>query len=659
MNSQYYAIIDNIIVPEIEGDITWELNSATTFNLTIPAHYIDPLNIVGKDVLIFWNQKLIVDGFVDKTPEIDFKNDKVATANISCLGGLGFLSRIRAKPNTQYTKGSVAYSDILRDLLRFFQEQNYFGLIKKDVSIYYNNSSVDLEAFILNSFYESTSIPGSPLSESIPTDIDLSNKDTLFGQIKFLLETYLPGHFIRYHIIYDANLDENNIFLGSGNAKNYAAYDLVFPKSLPLIVSNEILVGEQRAILEIGNFLREDVVDINGETNSFENGKMRVAKEGENLFDIKLNFNSSDIYDTVEPYAVINDYVFTVNFALDNPILTYNNPDQTKDRLFELLEDYPITYFPNSHKLVNTPNNEISWCVVNKNLNVHKSIRKKFDIDFQVSSPPTDEEKSFVGYLLYLKTVDFLRQSENILNISGKMILQNNNPQEGDSFVFYFNERSSYVTQKQLNISDNKTLLDVNGLKVRLNSVKHKIGDIQYKNNAPKIVYEFDSSETAQIPTSLYDSELELYKQIKQEERAITYNASYVYSNPYTFLSPINPASAANATIFSPTDAFEITFTIKPGSSVPAGATELYPYIAFFENNFYDTIINVPGYRISNGIEYYIEYVDPIPKTSGLNQFTIRITSRQIVPTVTNWDWNAYGRSRMQDDQIFCFFYYL
>lgn len=147
-----YIRFQNRDIRVISSKVSWQLNAATDFDISIPLQDLPDLRRARmRPIELYHRGALFLDGFITDSPAVEINSDSVLVAKLNGFGELGWLTRWRAKADSHYQNTAVL--DIIEDLLLATNGEWELG----DIS-----TMVD------------------PLIE---TTIDLREKEELFAQI--------------------------------------------------------------------------------------------------------------------------------------------------------------------------------------------------------------------------------------------------------------------------------------------------------------------------------------------------------------------------------------------------------------------------------------------------------------------------------------------
>lgn len=149
---------------EIEScQVSWYLDAADTFDVSLIASALDWKTARGKAISLISNGRVLISGFIDKRPRLQQRDGSPLMANLTCMGELGRLAQYRAVTTAHYQ--NVAVLVILNELAASSGAW--------EVQL---NNMVDAGA---------------------NTTVDLRSKETLFGQVMETIKS-VPQLHIRY-----------------------------------------------------------------------------------------------------------------------------------------------------------------------------------------------------------------------------------------------------------------------------------------------------------------------------------------------------------------------------------------------------------------------------------------------------------------------------
>lgn len=585
MNGFYYAILGGTIIPQISGTIQWDVKDAPKAELELPAVYLPDSSLVGELIQVYWYGRMMFVGAVNKPPAIDFDGNNTKIAKIQCIGGHGGLSFLRAYPKAIYSDALIA--DILDDLETNFE--------------FYDTSD---EFFVTKEYPTQTVLEG---------DYDFSGAETRLSQLRQLAET-LNANAYPTEAYVPSRAESSSYFrINSTFVEEPVEYDFL-KAHYPLFA----YYNKFTSSIDLERFSDSDsrvsigfqgrVLDGVSPTSTAFNKRFPIQLiEGENYFDVEFSDSSEDVYYAVEAYGVIGDEIITLNYALGD----YRTHE------IGFLDQYPID------RPFDLETDDEIWLCYNTNIpEIAKTIRKKFSLNSQLSTVPTAQELTLAGYELYLKTIQFLDQSNSFKRFTGSAFLLNNIIYPGQPARIYLKTRQDYNFSPTLNrVQEVEVDRNVDDF-VFITSVTHEIGEMVRHNGHDMLVWKIEASQNNSLSSSSYDSELELFEKTKQSESGID---TTLIVGTYEATVNLDGTLSADATIFNPNDAksFSITSPAPPGGSV-----SVFAYAVIEDEGAFEDL----------GVEVYMEYT--ISGTPG-DPITGKITVRDIGETTYIWDATA------------------
>lgn len=156
-----YARINNVDYDIIDGNINFELDAISEFDVTIRLRDIKYITLLYTPIEIYYDGNLLISGYVDKRPVVKVTDKNALTVNLNCVNELGRLACTKARRNRHYQNQTL--SVILADLIAV------------------------VPGWVLDTTTLTTG------SETLT--IDLRSKETLFAQITEVITSVPDTHF--------------------------------------------------------------------------------------------------------------------------------------------------------------------------------------------------------------------------------------------------------------------------------------------------------------------------------------------------------------------------------------------------------------------------------------------------------------------------------